>query len=264
MRIERSHRNRNPRRQAHLRSPPLAQVSRNRIGAAVLPTQLLPNPIEQRIELRQKRLRRQSTPARIPHPLMPHRADTARHQRRIRNSDQRSRHHVAVLQRRSKPLALLRIVPQPIQQLRKSPLMRVHAAAPLNRFQPRRMRQLCNLLRFLMRPMITPQHIFVQRLQLRIHRDHARSSRIQGQCDHILRRHPRLLHHVPHRLHQCAHLVLVRLRRKIRIFPPPMQRIPRRRCTQPPLHTIQKRDSNTQSSKVHASHDCHTFPLLHP
>ncbi len=45
---------------------------------------------------------------------------------------QHGRDHVAVLERRHEPVALVRVVAQPVQQLRESPLRRVHAAAPVD------------------------------------------------------------------------------------------------------------------------------------
>ena len=46
--------------------------------------------------------------------------------------------HVAVLERGDEAVALVGIVPQPVQQLRESPLGGVDAAAPLDGFEARR------------------------------------------------------------------------------------------------------------------------------
>ncbi len=51
---------------------------------------------------------------------------------------QRGRHHVAVLKSGDKASALFRIVAQPMQQLRESPLMRIDAAAPIDAFKAQR------------------------------------------------------------------------------------------------------------------------------
>ena len=71
--------------------------------------------------------------------LWPIRADAALHLLRVSNAAERSRDHVAVFERTGKLRALVRIVPQEVQQLGEAPLVRIHAAAPLNCFQLFRM-----------------------------------------------------------------------------------------------------------------------------
>src|SRR5215469_14536463 len=81
-------------------------------------------------------LRRQAAQLRVPHPLMPHRADAARRLLRIRDSAKRRRKHVAMLERGYETCALFRIVAQPVEQLRESPFGGICSSAPVNRFQP--------------------------------------------------------------------------------------------------------------------------------
>ena len=84
---------------------------------------------------------------------------------RIGDPAQRRRHHVAVLERSGKLAALLGIVAQPVQQLRKSPLVRVHAAAPLDRLEVLLVRQRRDLLRLCLGAVIAPQVVLIERLQ---------------------------------------------------------------------------------------------------
>ena len=74
---------------------------------------------------------------------------------------------------------LLRIVAQPMQEFRKSPLVRVDAAAPCNAFKSQLVRLLGNLLGLGKGAMVAPKVVFVERLQAFAHRNHARSGRVE-------------------------------------------------------------------------------------
>ena len=87
---------------------------------------------------------------------MTHGAYAALYQLGIGDPAQSSRNHVAVLESTRQLPALLRIVTQPMQQLGKSPLMGIHATAPINRFEMFAMRKLGNFLRFSFGAMIAP------------------------------------------------------------------------------------------------------------
>ena len=93
---------------------------------------------------------------------MSHRADASRYRRRIRNPAQHRRDHVAIFKRSGELGALLRIVPQPMQQLRPSPLRRVNASAPVDRFQLRGPCGARDLPGFFPSPVIAPQIIVVR------------------------------------------------------------------------------------------------------
>ena len=126
-----------------------------------------------------KLFRRQPAQRLVKHPLVPHRANATRRRRRIFHPAQHRRDHVAIFERGRELRALLRIVPQPVQQLRPSPLRRINAAAPIDRLQLRRPRRPRDLPRFFPRPVIAPQIIIVQRSHLRVHRNHARPRGIE-------------------------------------------------------------------------------------
>ena len=112
-----------------------------------------------------KLLRRQPAPLGIPHPLVAHRADAALQPAHRRHAAQRRRHHVAMFQRRNHARALLRVVPQPVQQFGESPLVRVDAAAPLDPFKTQFMRLARDLLGLGKGAMIAPQVVLIERLQ---------------------------------------------------------------------------------------------------
>src|SRR5205823_4744754 len=76
---------------------------------------------EQRINFDEEVFRRQATQFRVPHPFVAHGANTARNFLGCANAAQHRRYHVAMFQGGGKALALLRIVAQPVQQLRPSP-----------------------------------------------------------------------------------------------------------------------------------------------
>src|SRR4029079_6919123 len=150
MGIEGAHRNWNSSAKSESFGPFRRKLASNRIAGRVLPLHLLPDSLEQRIDGNQEVLRWQSAPFRIPHPLVPHGANAALYVAHILHSTQCGGNHVAVLQCRGEGVSLPRIVPQPVQQLRKTPLVRVHAAAPLDCLQPEGMRLSSDLLSFSM------------------------------------------------------------------------------------------------------------------
>ncbi len=236
VRVECAHWNRNPRTQSQFRRPLRRKTPGFAIARLVCAAHLRAHALQERVHLHQKLLRRQPAPLRIPHPLVTHRAYTALQPSHALHAAQRRRHHVAVFERRHKPASLFGIMPQPVQQFRKSPLMRIHSAAPLNRFQTRRMRLRRNLLGFGMRAMITPQVVVIEGLKPFAHRHHARPCRIQRNCCYRVAIHARRPQHLLRRRRQRRHLVRVRLRRKVRVLSPPVQGIRgRRRSNRPPF-----------------------------
>ena len=167
-------------------------------------------------------------------------------------------HHVAVLKRRYKSSALLGIVSQPVQQLRKSPLMRIHAAAPLNRFQLLPVCQLRDLLSLDLGPVIAPQVVVIQRLKIRAHRDHARPRRIKRNRADCIAAYAGICDRLARRFYQRVHLVDVRLRRIVRVFTLALQRILRARCAQPPALAVQQRHTHAQRPEIHSRNNRHS------
>ena len=117
---------------------------------------------------------------------MSHGADAALHLRGIGDAGERSGDHVAVFQRGGKPVALVRIVSQPVQQLGEAPLMRVNIAAPVDRLEVFSPRQFCDLPRLFVRAVIAPQVVVVERLHPCINRNHARACRIERNGSDVL------------------------------------------------------------------------------
>src|SRR5579859_2239079 len=108
-----------------------SQMVRSRIFAV----QLFAHSSQQRVYFCEKFLGWETAERGVPHPLMAHGANAALYLLRVGDAAQRRRDHVAMLERGNKLRALGRIMPKPVQQLRKTPFRRIHSAAPLNRFQ---------------------------------------------------------------------------------------------------------------------------------
>ena len=104
---------------------------------------------------------------------MSHSADAALHLFGIADPAQRRRDHVAMFQSRRELRALVRIMPQPVQQFGESPLRGVNAAAPLDGVQLFLACQLRDLSRFLLGAMIAPEIVVIQRNQTLADRNHA-------------------------------------------------------------------------------------------
>ena len=135
VRIERAHRYRNACAQPQLPGPLRRKMARNLVRRGIAPIQLGAHARQQRIHFHQEFLGRQAAQFQVPHPLVAHRADTARRLARIRDAAQHRGHHVAMFERGDHRRALVRIGAQPVQQLREPPFRRVHAPAPFERFQ---------------------------------------------------------------------------------------------------------------------------------
>ena len=160
--IERADGDGNARAQAEFLGPFRRKMTGEVIGSEILAGELVANAIQQRIDLRQKRLRREPAPLWIPHPLVTHGADAALRPVGIGDAAQRGRNHVAVLERGGELSSLFRIVAQPMQQLGKAPLMRIDTAAPLNGFEVFFVRQRRDLLRLRGGAMVAPEVVLAR------------------------------------------------------------------------------------------------------
>src|SRR3984885_2051333 len=123
-----------------------------------------------------------------------------------------------------------------MKQLGEAPLMRVDAAAPLDRFELLCVSQRGDLLGLSLRAMIAPQIVLGERLHLGIDRYNARSSGVERQRNDISTPNRRLLERSPHSLDQRIHLVVMRLRGVVGIVAATMQRILRSRSTKAAAH----------------------------
>ncbi len=232
-------------------------MSRNLVARLVIAAEFRAHALQQRVHSHQKLFRRQPAPLRIPHPFVAHRANAALYILHGCHAAQRSRHHVAMFESRDKLVALLRIVPQPVQQLRESPLVRINTTTPIDPLESQLMRLLRNLLRFGKCAMIAPQVIFVQRLEVLAHWNHARSGRVERNCRNIGAIHTRALQHFARCRRQRRHLVSVSLRCIIRVFPLAVQRIRSRCRPNRAFLAVNKGYANTQCAKVDTSHNRH-------
>ena len=111
--------------QSQLLGPMRGELSRNYVSdVAYSPSNFSRTPFNSGMDFDEKFFRGQPAQRAIPHPLVAHGADAALHFFRFRDAAERSRNHVAMLERGSKVRALLRIVTQPVQQLGKIPTPR--------------------------------------------------------------------------------------------------------------------------------------------
>ena len=141
----------------------------------------------------------------------------------------------------------------------KPPLMRVDAATPVDCFEVLLVRERGNLLRFMLRPVIAPQVVIIERLHLCIDGNHARSCGVEGYGGYVACIDPCLLDDLTRCLGERVHLIAVRLGGLVWIGPAALKRILCNRCSEPPLLTVQQGDTNAQRAKVHSSHDCHSL-----
>ena len=193
----------------------------------------------------------------MPHPLVPHRANAALRFARIGYAAERGRDHVAVLEGAREFAALNRIVAQPMQQLRESPLRGIHAAAPANRFQSLAVGQFRDFRSLGLRAVVAPQIIVVERRHLRIHRHDRRSRRVQRDRFHVFAPYSRFLQSLTRSRSQRAHVIFMRLRREFRVLAFAMQWIFGHRGFQRALLAVHDRNANTQCPEIYASNDRH-------
>src|SRR5581483_11558749 len=134
----------------------------------------------------QKFFSRQAAELGVPQPLVAHGANAAFYFFGICNSAKRCGDHVAVLEGTGEFVALVGIMPQPMEQLRESPFRRVHAATPIDGFEPFVVRGGSDLGRFALRAMIAPQVVLAKRLKIFIDRNYRRSGGIERNRFYLL------------------------------------------------------------------------------
>ena len=100
--------------------------------------------------------------------------------------------------------------------------------------------------------MIAPQIIFIERLQILIDGNHARSRRIDRQRRDLIAGNFRVRNRFARRIRERLHVIVVALRGEIGIVFAPMQWIFRHAGTQPPALRIHNRDAHTQCSEIDA------------
>ena len=161
----------------------------------------------------------------VPHPLVAHGADASFDLRRVRDPAKRRGDHVAVLEGAGKFLALVGIVPQPMQQLGESPLGGIHASAPLDGLQFLAICQFGDLGGFLLCAVIAPQVVVVERSHIRSDWNHAGARGVECDGLNLIAGNPGFLQCLAGGGGQRTHVIVVRLRGVVRIFALAMQRI---------------------------------------
>src|SRR5690242_9356234 len=97
---------------------------------------------------------------------------------------------------RGKLRTLLGIVAQPVQQLGKAPLRRIHTAAPLNDLESLAMRDLGDFGGFPFCAMVAPQVIVAQRLHVLAHWNDRRACSVESNRLYLLSRNAALFDRV--------------------------------------------------------------------
>ena len=179
--------------------------------------------------------------------------------RGICDSAQRGRDHVAVLESARKFLALLRIVPQPVQQLRESPLGRVHASAPLDGLQFLAVREFCNLGGFLFCAVIAPQVVVVKRRKICSNWNHAGARGVESNRLDAIAAKCLPPSAPPGGRCQRPHVIVVRLRGIVWIFAFSVQRIFGDRRTNQSAVAIDERDADTERAEIDSCDNGHQF-----
>src|SRR3954467_8696603 len=105
------------------------------VGGGVMPAELFTHAFEQRINGYEELFRWKAAERFVPKPLMAHGADTAGRLRCLANTAEGCRDEVTMLEGGRELVALVRVMPEPVQQFRKAPFRRIPPAAPLDGFQ---------------------------------------------------------------------------------------------------------------------------------
>ncbi len=170
---------------------------------------------------------------------------------------QRSRNHVAVLKRADKLRTLVWIVTQPVQQLGESPLGRVHTAAPLDRVQLLEARQLGDERGFLLGAMVAPQVVIVERLHAFADWNDAGASCIERDRFDLVAADFSGDHGAPRGFREGAHVIFMRLRRKIRILALAMQSIFSDGGSEKPALAVDDRYPHAEGAEIYSCDDGH-------
>ena len=130
---------------------------------------------------------------------------------RIVNAAENRGHHIAMLERRSEACALLGIVTQPVKQFGEAPFGGVNAAAPIDGFETLSAGRRRDFGGLLPGAMVAPQVVVVDRLQVRVDGDDARSGGVERDGFDSVPVDRRAADGVVHRLGQRRHVVGVTL-----------------------------------------------------
>ena len=188
-----------------------------------MPAQHVARAGQKRINTGQECCRRQVA---VPQPLVPHRANRTRHRIGIGDAAQHGRDHVAVLERGHERSAFGRMVTHPVEELGETPLRRIHTAAGLDRGQLLFVRHAGNEGRLVLRPVVAPEVVIIERHESLPNRDHGRARGVEGEGPDRRAGHLCLRERRGHRRGERDHVRCVRLRGKIRVALVAEHRVP--------------------------------------
>src|SRR5262249_46660605 len=168
-----------------------------------------------------------------------------------------SRYHVAMLERGGHAMALAGVVAQPVEQLGKPPLGRVNAATPADGFQAGGARGGSDFAGLLPRPVVAPEIVIVDGLQIFVHRNYRGPRGIERDRFDGLAIDPRGGDGAAHRLYQRLHVIGVALRSVIRVFFLAKERILAYTRTEASPGAVEDRHAHAQCSEIDSSYDTH-------
>src|SRR6267143_2227810 len=167
---------------------PLSQVSRSRpvwrkrasqlVAGGVTTVEFFSHAFEPGINSDKKVLWWQTTKRFIPQPFVPHSADRTRAERWFCDTAKDSSNHVAVLKRSDESIAQVRIVPEPMKQLREAPFGRIDATAPVNDVELAAAGGLRDEGSLAPGAVVAPEIVGTERFQFFPHGNHARACRV--------------------------------------------------------------------------------------
>ena len=156
---------------------------------------------------------------------MAHGADAALGGFGVSNAAEGGGYHVAVFEGRGEAVALTGVMPEPVEQLGPTPLMRVDAAAPLNGFKMLGVGELGDLLGFEQGAMVAPEVVFAEWLHGRVDGNDAGAGCVQCERFDLAAVDAGGREDLAHSDDESGHLVVVRLGGEVRVFALAVQRV---------------------------------------
>ena len=175
----------------------------------------------------------------------------------IGDSGERRGDHVAVLERSCEFCALLGIMAQPVEELGEAPLVRVDASAPLDGFEIFRVGERCDLLRFFFCAVIAPEVVVVERFEVGVDGNYARSGSVKSDSFNLRAVDFGLGDGFARGLGESVHLVRVGLGCVVGVFAFAFERILGRGGAEASTLAVEQRDAHAEGSEIYACDDGH-------
>ncbi len=157
--------------------------------------------------------------------------------------------------------ALLGIVAQPVEKLGEAPLMRVDASAPLDGFEIFGVSERGDLLRFFFCAVIAPEVVVVERLEVGVDGNYARSGGVESDGFNLRAVDFGLGDGFARSLGESVHLIRVGLGCVVGVFAFAFERILGRGSAEASALAVEQRDAHAEGSEIYACDDGH-LPLL--